>query len=359
MTGLMNNLASVSRRKLLRASFGLVAAPAIIGRADAAFNIFQASSGVVSSPGGVSVPQTIQPQMAKPSGIPRGLNIANPITQGLIFFAIDTGLGAYVILADCFPGHGIFKPLRYNTPGQPGDSSFGTGSLPAVITTRMGTAFNWPGGSNDSKHYDTEDGKACTSYVFDSDALRNAQNLSAQAAGVGYTMGAAHLQNAGGFFPVIFGRCIPEFAPSCFLITAGESLSDVTHRQIAAQWYNGTGTGSSIVSTTNPPLGSFNVSFLTATQTASGNGHITADLTLNGVVEATASNSTMLDTFVSGGGLEQNEGQLNFGGFSHTVANHASNCFGGQVFWGGIWKRALALPERASLYNRPWQLAIW
>src|SRR5882672_8434455 len=184
----------VSRRRLLRTSLGIVAAPAIIRRADAAFAIFQTSVPAAATPS-----PFLDPALAiisKPTGIPRGLNLANPLTQGLIYFAIDTGLGSYVVLADCMPGHGIFQPLLYNSAGQPGGGFFQNAFLPRTTTTQWGSGFNWPGGSNDSVHFDLG-GVACTSFVFDSDALRNAQNLSAQAAGAGYTMGAAHTQLAG------------------------------------------------------------------------------------------------------------------------------------------------------------------
>lgn len=342
----------ITRRKLVRASLGLIAAPAIIGRAEAAFAIFQTSRAVITSPSFVDPALAIA---AKPTGIPR-LNLANPLTQGLIYAAVDTGLGAYVITADCFPGHGIFQPLLYNCCGQPGGGFFANGNLPSTITTRWGTGFNWPGGVNDSVLF-TMGGKACTTFIQDNSALRTAQNLSAQAAGVGYTMGAAHVQNAGGLAPVIFGRCIPEFAPSIFILANGQSLSDVTNRQIVAGWYNGTAPGDTITSTVNPPLGSFNVSFLTAINTSAGVS--TVDLTVNGKVEATKAGTTVSDTGPSNGSLEQDEGQLNFGGFAHIASTHASNCFGGQMLWGCIWKRQVTLAERASAYYNPWQMWIW
>lgn len=339
----------LSRRKLISS---LLAAPAIIPArdAEAAFAIFQAA-GV--NPGGTPV----LPQITRQPGIPCGMNPRHPLYRGCIWFAWDTGLGFYVLLRDVGSGfgHGLFPVLQYNTNGQPGGGFFDNGPLPARGGFRWGSACQWPGGAQEDVAYGSG-GVALTSYIYDgADPIRVAQNLSVLATGFGFTMGGCHIQTLPSKTGLVVGRIIPESTDYFVLRNNGTSGSDQTNRKMVAGWYDGSNP-QSIIGTSTPALGSINVSFFTAFNT--GSGVSTVQLLVNGNIENSATGQTIVD-LGSGSGIEQNEGQLNIGQFSHITANHSSLMWGGAVPWAGVWGRRVYPAEALLAYASPRDLVVW
>lgn len=336
----------LSRRRILT---GLLAAPAIIkpSLADAAFAIFQAStSGVGGTP--------VLPPLAYTQGIPRRMNPNHPLSRGCIWFAWDTGLGFYVKLRDTGV-HGLFPTLLYNTTGQPGGGFFTPGPLPARGATSFGNGLAWPGGAQEDATFGSG-GVTLTSYIYDgADPIRVAQGLSTQSAGVGFTMGGCHIQTGPSYSGLVVGRIIPEQTDYFVLRNNGANSSDQTNRKMVAGWYDGANP-QSIVGTSTPPLGSVNCSFVTAFNT--GSGIATVQLIVNGNVENSATGTAVVD-LGNGSGIEQTEGQMNIGQFTHLTANHCSLVWSGGIPWAGVWNRRVYAGEAMLAYARPRDLVVF
>jgi hypothetical protein len=102
--------------------------------------------------------------------------------------------------------------------------------------------------------------------------------------------------------------------------------------------------------------GSLNCSFFTAWNTSAGVS--SADLIVNGNVEASATGATIVD-LGNGSGAEANEGQMNIGQFTHLTANHCNLVWGGAIPWVGVWSRRVYPSEAVLAYNAPWDLVAW
>ena len=283
----------------------------------------------------------------KPTGIPRGMNPLHPLYQGCLYFAWDTGLGYYVVLRDCFPGHGIYKPLLYNAAGQPGGGAFTNGTLPPVSAYRWGQASKWVNSAGFSPNYAT-----VTSYIWSgtaNDTFRQVQDLRNLGTGAACSIVGCYMKAGGSASGVVCGRVIPEATP--YFVLASDNSND----KMTGGWYDGSA-GHSLTSTTSLVTGAVNVSALTAYNTSAGVS--TLDLIHNGVVEATSTGQTVADLGVDSG-AEQEEGQFNIGQFNHLTANHADIAWEGAVPWVGMFNRRIRAAEIAFTRAAPFNVVIW
>lgn len=318
-----------SRRKLI-GSLGLVLAAPYIRRADAAMflgSVYTVGSDPLLKPTGT---QTISP--------------SNPFYTGLLYYAFDTGLGYYQLVIDCAPGHAMYPPTLYGaSPLVGGPSATNPTGSPPVTTTAFGTAFNWPGISADSGQ-----SVGVSSWIWDSDLIRDSQNLYSQGTGAAVTIGVWFRQTAvNANVPLLFGRTargFTEAAPTASLcISMDGALKPRTYF-----YQNGAGDASVLTSPNDVSLNTWTAAFVTAKNDSAGSA--TVILTVNGVEVATVSGIALADTL----GQENNEGQMMVGADWHVYANHVFNTMAGQVFAGAQWSRFLTLGERQTLTTTPW-----
>jgi hypothetical protein len=273
----------IQRRKLIIGAAAALCAPHV---SRAAFVPLQ--TNVLPTPAHRSMSQS--PRItAKPTGIP-ALDQFNNINDAVLFYGFDTGLGEYVLLADCTPGHKFFPPYKYNTTGQPGGGfASNPNGVPALTTTRFGTGFKWPGVSAESAQ-----GPAVNSWVWDTDTLRTALNLYSKPAGTGFTIAATFVRHAAADVSVgetvIFGRTargFTEAAPNASICLSFDS------RQKVKLWFytNGAMAASTLQSPSTLALDALHTAVGTCFNTGS------------------------------------------------TFANHTSNVFNGQVFQGSMYQR--------------------
>jgi len=283
---------------------------------------------------------SVPPRLTKPQGIPQ-LNANNPLANGLLWYGVDTGIGQYAIIADTWPGHYMYPPNI--------KSGFGYANQPPVIlgATPWGTGMQFQGAS-----YEESEKMAFFSYVWDSDNIRNAQQLAYGPAGMGDTIFTTYVQIAdSSSYAVIFGRTargFTEAAPNASLLLATGSAN-----QKVDFWYSQSLTANATI-LESPSTYAFN-QLHTAVGTCLNDsaGSATCRLYVDGVlVVSSAGGQTPIDTY----GAENNEGQIMFGDSVHIAANHVSGVLNGYSYQGGIAGRAWNAQEIASFSRNPWQL---
>jgi hypothetical protein len=322
---------------------------------------FQGQVHQIAPPNPFNAQVTIVPSLVKPQGFP-AVNWNNPANRGLVFYGFDTGLGSYTLLADTFggsvsgsAGHGIFPPLKYNIGGGSPGIGVNPSAYPTRGSTRYGSGLKWTGAAMDDAGY------AVTSFVYDSDYLRNLHNLWNAAAGVGWTIGATFVVSgncdASSGTCVIFGRGANGFIEStCNTPCAASALTINSSGVVGVYYHDHTVTTPSPQTATGvlcSCAAALNVQHtLIATFLNVSAGSATITVYLDGAVVATATSTQPQDT----GG--NNEEQINFGGYNHlTVSTQDGNVLLGYDFNGMYWNRALGAAEVAAISTKtgnPW-----
>lgn len=296
---------ALSRRKLVA---GLLAAPAIIGPAQAAY--FQ---------GAVHRTASGNP-LLKPTGTPT-LDSGNSQNANNLFVVFDTGQGSYAILQDCSPGHLIYPPNTYPTAWNPSE-------LPLVTTLPLyGTGFKHPGGAFSTTM------AGFNSFVFNSDLIRDAHNLKDQGAGAALCVEVIFvphgIPDSGVGQALIGGRTARGFtetdpsgstrASVCF------SLNSVGKPVL---WFKTTAAAEAI-NVDGPDVLALDVyHHLLATFINDSAGSATMRFYVDGAQKATSSGHALMDTF----GIENDEGQVMMGSSAHLFASHGDNYLDGHMF---------------------------
>lgn len=281
----------------------------------------------------------------RPTGTPV-IDTSNSLASGLVYYTFDTGSG-YAILADSSPGHLMYPPTLYGcSPLVGGCSATNPTGTPSIVTNNFGTAYSWPGATADSS---TDVGM--TSYVFDTDTLRDIVNLYNQGTGAGLTIAVWYVQYAvNPVVPLLFGRSAKGFTESEPYATF---LLSNDNGQKARFWFytDGASAASVLESPTDYALGVMHVAFGTCKNDSAGSA--TCILTVDGAEVASSSGNAVRDTTP---GQENNEGQVQVGSSWHLYANHVFNVCQCQVFAGSFWSRSLTLSERQQLTASPWRM---
>jgi hypothetical protein len=280
------------------------------------------------------------PRQAKAQGFPK-LNANTSLANGLLFYAIDTGLGEYTILADTWPGHYMYPP-NYKS----GYVYSITGPIP-MGSTQWGTGLQFQGSS-----YESTDNMAFFSYVWDSDNIRNAQNLAYGPAGMGVTIFTTYVQLADSSYQgVIFGRTangFTEATPSASLL-----LSTGSANQKVDFWYSQSVSSQATILESPATYAFDQLHTAVGTCLNDSAGSATCRLYVDGVSVVTSPGGQAPIDIV---GHESNEGQIMFGGSMHIAANHVSGILNGFVYQGGIARRAWNAQEIAAFARDPWQM---
>lgn len=309
---------------------GLLAAPALIGRADAGMR-------------GALTARTVNNTLVKPTGTPV-LDSGNAQNTSNLFVVFDTGVGAgsYVILQDCSPGHLIYPPNTYPTAWNPS-------ALPSVTTLpSYGTGFKHAGGGFNTTM------AGFNSFVADTDAIRTAHNLASQGTGAALCIEAVFVPHAvpdvSVGVAVVFGRTARGFTEST---PRASVVFGFTNAGKARLYFKTNATDPSTgepVTVDSAVLSLDTYHHLLATFYNDSAGSATMRFYVDGVQVATSSGHGLTDTF----GNENDEGQVMMANSPHLFANHGDNYLDGHMFMGVYQTRAPDATEVASRAAAPY-----
>lgn len=294
----------------------------------------------------------------KPDGIPH-IDFGHPLANGLLFDAIDTGLGFYKTLT---PGHPV------NPPGVTGAANPQPLQTYPTAPSLYGNATLW--GGTDVAEYGAYAGVGASFTSTDDFSdfdVTNASCLSGHAGSVyplpakptnaGYTVWAAFMPTGlnGARPPWIFGR--PSHAGEA---TPFENWG-ITNGDVAAGGaqtnYKVFGYANSNASTGWDPGGPgvWTTAAVVAKNTSSGVS--TATLFTQGVSRATIGTGLSLDTtnFAYG---QDGESQMMIGAIYHVDTGKSFNNFVGYIYAARFWARALPVGELAYLHQNPWSYML-
>lgn len=244
------------------------------------------------------------PGQVKPQGVPR-IDWTNPLTNGLIFFGFDTGLGLIVDLVGGRPAQRIPST-----------------TAASVSTSPWGTGFLWNG----------SDGR-----FFASDSIIQVAATNSNYPPVTWVC-AYNMTGTVGSDTIPFGRTLNNGALGATnwninLNTAGSGQNRVT-----ANW----GTGSGNVTGTNVWTSNANNQFASVAFTQAANGS-TSTLWAQGVLADTQSKGTIQADNVNDAVM-----------FSGASAAASLQPMTGFVYYGAFWTRALSQSELIQLYLDPY-----
>lgn len=330
----------LTRRKVLS---GLIAAPAIIRPAKAAFWQGQTFAGGGSGFAGAIGSEFIGPNMTqvKPQGIPR-INWNHPMSQGLVVDLFDVGNGQYVNL--CQGNEPYIMP--YGSAASSGVADWlSNGSTP------YGAATLWPGLTVQANN--ANPGIAALIEVNLGDlTIYHANDLATKAIGVGNTLSCGIMRLPGNInqsYGWIFGRpglSAGESSPFydwCFV--AGGNSTVITAECLT--------TGDSQVqigSNYTCPNNKFVHLAATCQNSSASPGSGTGRFLTNGVLNGTTSSISM--TSYNPGSVAETD--LMIGCTKHMMTGESQNVWGGYIYFGRVRTRALADLECSFEYQFPY-----